>query len=147
MLGIQNDLSNHFCCVFRCDYTTLYFICFPSKALDFNLKCHLKEKKKKELHCVKLIIPPLYLWCLLCQMFWPFCVYSLWSFTLGKSIGKMSIGGTWKSPAQTRGKQWEMDYSCYTKGFFFPFCSYSNSSSSCCPVLSLASKINFLHVL
>lgn len=51
MLGIQNDLSNHFCCVFRCDYMILYFISFPSKALDFNLKCHLKEKKKGNALC------------------------------------------------------------------------------------------------
>lgn len=109
-----------FCCVFRCDYKILYFTCFPSKALDFKLKCHLGEKKR-ETHCVKLIIPLLYLWYLLCQMFWPFCVYSLWRFTLGKSIGKMSIGGAWKSPAQTCGKQCEMDYCCYIRVFFFLF--------------------------
>lgn len=124
-----------------------YFTCLLRKALDFNLKCHLKGKKKKVMCCVKLIILLLYLWYLLCQTFWPFCVYSLWSLTLVKSIGKMSMGGTWKSPAQTYGKQCEMDYCCYIRGFIFPFCSYSSSLSSCYPILSLASKINFLHVL
>jgi len=45
----------------------LYYICSPSKALDINLKCHLKKKKCTcFVFCARLIIPILQLWYLLC---------------------------------------------------------------------------------